>query len=134
IPPGSEEFTSDDNLFNIQAKIIRDLAERENCIIVGRCADHVLAGHENLIRVSVNAPHEHCVEQVMSLYGLPRREAEREIEKINRARAQYYRYYTGCDWNDARNYDICLNSAPIGIDSCVDMIVDYLNKRLEKNS
>lgn len=130
IPPGSEEFTSNDNLFNIQAKIIRELAEKENCIIVGRCADHVLADHENLLRVSVNAPHAYCVEQVMELYGLTRRDAEREIEKIDRARAQYYRYYTGRDWNDARNYDICLNSAAIGIEGCVDMIIAYLKKRV----
>lgn len=130
IPPDSDEFTSDDNLFNIQAKIIQDLAEKENCIIVGRCADHVLAGRSRLIRVFVDAPMDFRIHEVETRYGLPHREAIREIEKIDRARAQYYRYYTGQDWYDARNYDLCLNSAVLGFDRTTEAIRSYLNIRL----
>lgn len=130
IPPGSDEFTSDDNLFNIQAKTIRDLAEKENCIIVGRCADHVLAGRSRLIRVFVDAPMDFRVHEVQTHYGLSQRDAIREIEKIDRARAQYYRYYTGQDWYDARNYDLCLNSAALGFDRTTEAIRAYLNIRL----
>lgn len=130
IPPGSDEFTSDDNLFNIQAKTIRDLADKENCIIVGRCADHVLAGKSRLIRVFVDAPMDFRVHEVETRYGLPHRDAIREIEKIDRARAQYYRYYTGQDWHDTRNYDLCLNSAALGFDRTTEVIRAYLDIRL----
>lgn len=130
IPPDSDEFTSNNNLFNIQSRIIRDLAEKESCIIIGRCADHVLADRENLIRVSVNAPLEYRIAVVEERYGLTRKQAESEIEKIDRARAQYYRYYTHHDWNDARNYDLCLNSAALGFERCADVIVSYLGIRL----
>lgn len=130
IPPDSDEFTSDDNLFNIQAKIIQNLAEKENCIIVGRCADHVLAGRPRLIRVFIDAPMDFRIHEVETRYGLPHRDAIREIEKIDRARAQYYRYYTGQDWHDARNYDICLNSAVLGFDRTTEALRAYLNIRL----
>lgn len=130
IPPGSDEFTSNDNLFNIQAKTIRDLAEKENCIIVGRCADHVLAGKSRLIRVFVDAPMDFRVHEVETRYGLSNRDAIREIEKIDRARAQYYRYYTGQDWHDTRNYDLCLNSAALGFDRTTEVIRAYLDIRL----
>ncbi|MBQ2768324.1 MAG: cytidylate kinase-like family protein [Clostridia bacterium] len=130
IPPGSDEFTSNDNLFNIQAKIIRELAEQQSCIIVGRCADHILEGASRLLRVFVHAPLDFRVHEVETHYGLSRRDALREIEKIDRARAQYYRYYTGKDWNDARNYDLCLNSASLGFDRTAEAIIAHLNVRL----
>ena len=130
IPPDSNEFTSNDNLFNIQAKIIRELAEKEDCIIVGRCADHVLAGRSRLIRVFVDAPLDYRVHEVETRYGLSHRDAIREIEQIDRARAQYYRYYTGQDWHDTRNYDLCLNSAALGFDRTAEVIRAYLHIRL----
>ena len=130
IPPGSDEFTSNDNLFNIQAKIIRELAEQESCIIVGRCADHVLMGQPRLLRVFVHAPMDFRIHEVETHYGLCRKDAIREIEKIDRARAQYYRYYTGQDWNDARNYDLCVNSAALGFDRTTEAIIAHLKVRL----
>lgn len=130
IPPGSDEFTSNDNLFNIQAKIIRELAEQESCIIVGRCADHVLHGQPRLLRVFIHAPMDFRIHEVETRYGLSRKDAVREIEKIDRARALYYRYYTGQDWNDARNYDLCINSASLGFDRTTEAVIAHLKVRL----
>ena len=127
ISPESGEFTSDDNLFNFQAKIIKQLADRETCVIVGRCADHVLRDREHVLRVFTHAPMPFCIQKVVELYGVSEKEAERQIERINRARATYYRYYTGKEWDNARNYDLCLNTEELGFERCVDIIEHYIN-------
>lgn len=126
ISPKSDDFTSDDNLFNYQAKIIRELAEKESCVIVGRCADYVLRDTPGVVRVFVHAPMDYCVEQVTRLFGLPPKEAEKQIEKTDRTRSTYYRYYTGNEWNNAANYDLCLNTAKLGFDKCADIIEHYV--------
>ena len=127
ISPESGEFTSDDNLFNYQAKVIKQLSDRETCVIVGRCADHVLHDRENVLRVFTHASMPFCIEKVVELYGVSEKEAERQIERINRARATYYRYYTGKEWDNARNYDLCLNTEELGFERCVDIIEHYIN-------
>ena len=127
ISPESGEFTSDDNLFNYQAKVIKQLSDRETCVIVGRCADHVLQDRENVLRVFTHAPMPFCVQKVMEIYSVSEKEAERQIERINRARATYYRYYTGKEWDNARNYDLCLNTEELGFERCVDIIEHYIN-------
>lgn len=127
IPPDRGEFTSDDNLFNLQAKTIKEIADKESCVIVGRCADHILRDRKNVLRIFIYSSEEFCIDKVMELYGLSRKEAERKIDKIDRARSTYYRYYTGSDWDNARNYDLCLNTEELGFDRCVDIIEHYIN-------
>ena len=126
ISPSSGEFTSDDNLFNYQAKIIKELHKKSNCIIVGRCADYILRDEPGVLRVFVYASKESCIKTVADLYNLSPKDAERQIERIDRARSTYYRYYTGQEWDNARNYDLCLNSEILGFDRCVDLIEQYL--------
>ncbi len=126
IPPNSGEFTSDDNLFDYQAKVIKMLYERESCVLIGRCADHVLRDQKNVLRVFIYADKDFCVEQVKRLYALSDKDAERQIERIDRARSAYYRYYTGREWDNARNYDLCLNTSELGFDRCVDIIEHYI--------
>ena len=133
ISPDSGEFTSDDNLFNYQAKVIKDLHGKEPCIIVGRCADYILRDEPGVLRVFVYAAKERCIQTVADLYNLSPKEAERQIDRIDRARSTYYRYYTGQEWDNARNYDLCLNSEILGFDRCVDLIEQYLKVlQLEK--
>ena len=129
IPPESRDFLSNQNLFNYQAKIIRALAEEESCIIIGRCGDFILEGRENLIRVFIYANPEYCLEQAKERGAFGGRTTMKYIEETNRYRAEYYKYYTGHDWNDCRNYDLCLNSAAIGFQGCVDAIKEYIRIR-----
>ena len=126
LPPDSNEFVSDDNLFNFQAKVIKELAQRGSCIIVGRCADFVLKDRTDVVRVFVWATRESCIQTVMKLYGLDRKDAERTIEKTDKNRSTYYRYYVGREWDNARNYDLCLNSSDLGLEKCVQIIKDYV--------
>lgn len=81
IPPQSGDFVSDDNLFNYQAKVIKELAQKESCVFVGRCADFVLKDMENMVRVFVYASPEACVRNVTDMYGLSEKEAKKVIEK-----------------------------------------------------
>lgn len=128
--PESSEFISDDNLFKFQAQIIKGLSEREeNCIIVGRCADYILEGRENLVRLFIYADRETCIKNVMQMYGWARKDAQRVIEKTDKNRSTYYRYYTGRDWRDASNYDLCINTSALGYEKSVQMIRDYLKIR-----
>ncbi len=131
LPPESDDFVSDDNLFNYQAKVIKQLAAKESCAIVGRCADFVLKDRPNVVRVFVHAPFENCVATVMDLYGMSRKDAEKEITATDRHRSAYYKYYTGRDWNNAENYDLCLNSAQLGFDKCVEIVEAYLKIRFQ---
>lgn len=126
IPPTKDEFLSRDNLFNYQAKAIRKIAETESCVIVGRCADYVLRDMKNVVKIYVHASLEDCVERLESMYHLPKKELEKKVIETDKKRAEYYKYYTGRNWNDANNYDLCLNSQQLGFDKCVEIVKAYL--------
>ncbi len=129
IPPDSEDFVSDDNLFNYQAKVIKQLAEEESCVIVGRCADYVLKDYDNVLSVFIHAPKDYCMEQAAKKVSMSSRELERYIVRTDRRRAEYYKYHTGREWTDARNYDLCLDSSKLGFERCVEEIKAYMKVR-----
>ncbi len=129
LSPGSGDFVSDDNLFNLQAKAIQSLAERESCVIMGRCADYVLADYDNVLSVFIHAPHDFCMEQAAKKHSMSKKELEKYIQKMDRQRSGYYKYHTGNDWTDARNYDLCLDSSKLGFERCVEEIIAYMNVR-----
>ena len=115
-----------DFLWIMQRNVIVNLVKEGPCVIVGRCADYILRDEPNVLRVFVYASKERCIKTVADLYNLSPKEAERQIDRIDRARSTYYRYYTGEEWDNARNYDLCLNSEMLGFDRCVDLIEHYL--------
>lgn len=125
IPPESSGFVSDDNLFNYQAKIIKELAGTESCVIIGRCADYVLRNFPNVMSVFIHADKEFCVERALERNSMTRKEMERYIAKTDKYRGDFYKYYSGREWSDARNYDLCLNSGKLGFEKCVEEIKSY---------
>ena len=129
IPPESGDFLSDQNMFNYQAKVIRDLAEEESCVIIGRCGDYVLKDFPNVVRVFIHAPHDFCHKMTVERGSRSEKEADKYMEDIDKYRGEYYHYYTGQEWFDARNYDLTLNSAVLGFEGCVDAIEDYIGIR-----
>lgn len=131
ISPESNEFTSDENLFNYQAKVMKDLAENESCVIIGRCADYVLKDHPKVLSVFIHADKQFCLDRAMERHSMSVREMEKYIEKTDKKRADFYKYYTGREWTDARNYDLCLNSGKLGFEKCVEEIISYMNIRFE---
>ena len=133
IPPDSDDFISNENLFRYQAKIIRELAATRNCVIVGRCANFLLRGRENVINVFVSAPVVDCVRRVMENDGLTLEEAEKKIKKIDKRRADYFKYFTGRQWHDAALYDLCLNTGHMSDQRCVDVVRAYMDARFEED-
>lgn len=123
----NEKFVSDDKLFEYQSKIIKNLAETEDCIIVGKCADYVLRGNPNVISVYVEAPRAFCLKRTIEKMGVTAEVAAATITQTDKFRADYYEYYTGGNyWTNPVNYDITLNSEKVGIEGCVEMVKHLL--------
>lgn len=127
VEPSDKDFTSDVNLFNIQKKIICELAESQSCIIIGKCSNHILRNYDNVVSVYIEAPRKACVERLKKYLGVTDDEAASMIYQTDKYRADYYRYYTGGDyWTNPTSYHMTLNSDRIGIEKCADIIINYL--------
>ena len=129
LPPDSDDFLSTNNLFNYQAKVIRQLADEESCVIIGRCADYVLQDYDHVVSVFIHGPYDFCLEQAMKVNAKSESEMRKYMEKRDKYRGEYYKYYTGKDWFDARNYHLCLDSSKLGFDGCVEAIKAYMKVR-----
>lgn len=131
ITPESDDFVSKDNLFNYQAKIIKQLARQESCVIVGRCADFVLRNFDNVASIFVHADETFCMSRAKERNSMPTKELERYIANVDKYRGDFYKHYTGRDWTDARNYDLCINSGKLGFEGSVEGIKSYLKIRFQ---
>ena len=118
-----------DKLFGLQAEIIRDTAKEKNGVVIGRCADYVLREEPNLIKIFLRADMDFRVERFRSLYTVPEgKKPEDIINKTDKKRASYYKFYTGNLWKDMNNYDLVINTGKVGIDNAVATIIDYVRK------
>lgn len=116
-------------LFTEQSKVIKEIAERESCVMIGRCADYVLRYHPGLVRVFVHAPLDVRVKRLCETDGLSAEEAEKSIKKTDKQRAGYHSFYANQDWGLAENYDLCINTGKTGITGAVDLIEAYTKLR-----
>jgi cytidylate kinase len=114
-----------DKLFCVQSEIIRDIAQSESCVIVGRCADYVLAEHPRCVRVFVHADFESRVKRICAEHSIPELEARERIVKTDKRRANYYNYYTSHKWGKVENYDLSLSTDKLGTDGAARFIVEY---------
>ena len=105
-----------ESIFVSQAQVIRDIASKESAVIVGRCADYILAGRKNTINAFIHAPIEARVKRIMELYGLDEAAALKTISTSDKERGNHYFRYTDLKWGKAQNYDVCVNSALMGIE------------------
>ena len=113
-----------ESIFIAEAQTIREIADRESAVIVGRCADYVLAGRENTINLFIFAPEGDRVKRIMRLYQLSEADAMKRIATSDKERGNHYFRYTDHKWGRAQNYDLSINSSLMGIDKTVEMIVD----------
>ena len=113
-----------ESIFISQAQVIRDIAAKESAVIVGRCADYILSGRENTINVFIHAPVEARIQRIMELYKLDEAAAMKAVSTSDKERGNHYFRYTDLKWGKAQNYDVCINSALMGIDKTVEMIAD----------
>ena len=125
IPFGeSSGYVNDDMLFRIQSEVIRNIAQKGDAIIVGRCADYILRDLPCL-DVFVCAPMEYRISRLVELEGLTTEEAEELMRRKDRTREAYYNFYTFGTWGVASNYDLCIDSSILGIEGTADCIIDF---------
>ena len=110
-----------DQVFIAQAKVIKEAAAKESCVIVGRCADYILRDQPHCLKVFVNAPLDQRIRRAREEYGVQENNLESYVIRQDKARASYYNYFATGRWGQSREYDLCVNSR-IGIDACVDVI------------
>lgn len=114
----------DDYLWSVQRKIILEIAERESCVIVGRCADYILRDREDVLNVFVHADKQKRAERIVKLYGESSKAPEKRLMEKDKKRAINYKYYTEQEWGKAKNYHLSLDSGEFGIEKCVEIITE----------
>ena len=130
IPPEKEDFTSNNNLFNYQAKVLRELADESNYVVIGRAADYVLRDKPGLVRVYIYASREKCIEKEMNLQKIDWKTADKFISKTDKYRRDYYRYFTGQEWENMQNYDLCINTTQMTYEQAAKAIQDFAENML----
>ena len=118
-----------DELFLQEAELIKKVADKESCVIIGRCADFILQDRGNVMKVFVYSNMEDKVKRATEIYGLDKMKAEKEIKRINKLRANHYKYYTEREWENHDNYDICINSDTLGVEKSADLICEMVKER-----
>ena len=114
-----------DQVFIAQAKVIKEAASRESCVIVGRAADYVLRGCKNVVRVFIYAPAGYRVQNVMKMYGDTHEQGQKSITRSDAARSAYYKSISGREWGDPHEYELCVDSS-IGVEATASLICEYM--------
>ena len=117
-----KEEAPKDKIFDAESKVIRDLANKGNCVIIGRCSDYVLRDDDRVLKVFFTAPMESRIERVMKRLGVESGNAQHRIRKEDKYRADNYRYYTGRIWGVSANFDLTIN---------IDLGIDFIEKCID---
>ena len=119
-----------DFLWNVQCSVILQLAEQGPCVIVGRNSDYILKDREDTIHAFIHADPEYRADRIVRLYGESEKSPLARLNEKDKRRKNNYQHYTGRNWGQCQNYDICLNSSTLGEEACVQIIVDmYKNSK-----
>lgn len=124
----TENYMSDKGLFEIQCATIRKIAEQGSAIIVGRCSDYVLRDLDCTLNVFLTSPLSERVARICERHNLEAEKAESLILQKDKAREEYYNYYTFGNWGVASTYDLCIDSSILGIEGTADFIIDFARK------
>ena len=127
--PAMGDLPVNDKLYLLQHKIIKEIAEKENCVIVGRCADYVLRDNPKCVSIFIYADMEYRKEQSVKKHGIDPSHAEHIINKTDKNRANYYSFYSGQKWGQAENFDLCIDSSKLDEDKIVELIAAYIKMR-----
>lgn len=120
---------SNDRLFNIQAEVIRELAEKESFVLIGRCGEYILRDEPKCVRIYICAPIENRVERICRLYNMSEKDALKRINSIDKKRESYYGYYAGKDWGACSSYELVVDTSVIGTDKAAELIKNYIGMR-----
>ncbi len=120
-----------DDLFIAQSNLIKKLAKKHSCIIIGRCANYILENHPKLFSVFINASVNNRVERATKYNPdiKNKHDIQKLVKKIDKQRKEYNNEYSDKDWMSMENYHMCLNSGILGINTCVNIIKNYLKQK-----
>lgn len=124
----SNDYLSNESLFQIQSDVIRKVAAEGSCVLVGRCADYILRENKDCFHIFVSASTEDRIRRAMEYNQIDEKEAAEFIRKADKSRASYYNYYTDKIWGAAESYDLCINSSCYGIEKTIDFIKLFIER------
>lgn len=122
-------YLSNENFFKIQSDIIRNLAEKESAVFVGRCADYVLQKHKRCFNIFITAERSDRVKRMASIHEVDEVKAKQIVRKMDKKRAEYYNFYNDRPWGVAKSYHLCINSSVLGIENTVDIVAECVRRR-----
>ncbi len=122
-----DDLPVNDKLYILQHKIIKEKAESESFVIVGRCADYILKDHPGVVKVFIYADIESRIRRAISRHDIEPARAKQAIIKTDKNRANYYSFYSGQKWGQVENYDLCINTTKLDVDQAVKLITDYIS-------
>lgn len=125
----NENFRLNMQVVSAQFEAMRNIAEKGDCIFVGRCADYILRDHDDLVSVFILGDMDERLKCLERRQGLDETEARKKIKEVDKDRSSFYRYYSDQTWGDAQNYDMCINSSKLGVEGTVQVILDYIKVR-----
>ena len=117
-----------DELYILQHKIIKEMAQMQNFVVVGRCADYVLRDNPNVVKVFIYADIDSRIKRVLARHDdIDPAKAKQAVLKVDKERSNYYGFYSGQKWGQPENYDLCINSSHLTMEQAVDVIMDYID-------
>lgn len=120
---------SDENLFRIQSLAIRKAAEEGSCIFIGRCADYILREHPRCLNVFISAHRQERIERIVQNMNVDEQTAAKLLEQGDKARADFYNFYSSQKWGAAETYDFCFNSSVLGVEATVNLICEIVEQK-----
>ena len=126
---GSKNYLSQDTLFEMQSEVVRKVAEKHSCVIVGRCSDYVLRDYPNCVSVFLHSSDEDRVQRIRERSGLTAEEAIAKMRMEDKKRAAYYNFYSSKTWGESATYTLSIDVSSIGVEQTVQLIMFYLRQR-----
>ena len=123
------DFLNNDHIFKIQSDVIKKIADKDSCIVVGRCADYVLRETEGVIKIFIYADVETRTKRIAIRDGVDEKKAKTAVLKADKKRGNYYNFYTNQEWGNAKNYDLSIDSAKLSAEDIVNLLESYVNLR-----
>lgn len=121
--------TYSDHIGKIQFDLIRSITEDDSCVIIGRCGNYIFKDRADAVSVFIHADMDKRVERVRDVYGIDKKDLQTIIEKTDKTRASFHKFYTEQNWGDSRNYDLAINSSAIGIDGSLELIEEFIQRK-----
>lgn len=126
----AQQLPMNDQIFLVQSKIIRQVAQEGPCVIVGRCADYALADYPNVLTVFITGNEEEKIKRLAEINKIDPQKAREMMMKTDKRRSSYYNYYSSKKWGDAQSYDLCINSTVVGVENAVEIILDCAKRKM----